>query len=524
MPTRTAFCRAHGVAHELEFKRRARDAGRITYHMHVGLTDWPATATAVRFVHDELAERGHAIERFGLCLDRAMGLPPEQRALARRETGPRLADDEWAHVAALPVQPHLGDHMIGTPASVENAHAALAAGITSIGNLGQFFAFEPPGGYDDAQLTGATVRALGAMATTAGALVHSYLDDGPAVQFSHYGGFVGWAALELYVVEELLGARLAHSYGGLVPVPDDRAIVGFALDDLRRRDSIGTMVYGNTVDYTADHDRNRDVLIAYLTVDIGAQLHRPTGHAINPVPLTEAERIPSAEEILEVQLIAREVEREARRPASHWAPLERAAGQLADDARAFRDRVLRELDDAGVDVRDPEAVLLALRRADPAALETGSGRPTWKAGVVAREAVRIAQATPRLDGTRVVLAVLEVHDVIRDARAKALTQAGADVILVSSGATPAQVAAAATQEDADAVVVGTYNGGARGLGRELRAGYDGLIVFGGILNEDAGGALPIDARPGLRELEIVCLDDAAEVGEALSRAGRSAPR
>jgi len=94
--------------------------------MHVGLTDWPATATAVRFVHDELAERGHAIERFGLCLDRAMGLPPEQRVLARRETGPRLADDEWAHVAALPVQPHLGDHMIGTPASVENAHVALS--------------------------------------------------------------------------------------------------------------------------------------------------------------------------------------------------------------------------------------------------------------------------------------------------------------------------------------------------------------------------------------------------------------
>jgi hypothetical protein len=30
---RTAFCRAHGVAHELEFKRRARDAGRNANHM-----------------------------------------------------------------------------------------------------------------------------------------------------------------------------------------------------------------------------------------------------------------------------------------------------------------------------------------------------------------------------------------------------------------------------------------------------------------------------------------------------------
>ena len=90
MSPTTAFCRAQGVAHELEFKRRARDAGQVTYHMHVGLTDWPATAAAVRFVHDELAARGHAIERFGLCLDRAMGLPSGQRAGARRETGPRL--------------------------------------------------------------------------------------------------------------------------------------------------------------------------------------------------------------------------------------------------------------------------------------------------------------------------------------------------------------------------------------------------------------------------------------------------
>jgi methylmalonyl-CoA mutase cobalamin-binding subunit len=489
--------------------------------MHVGLTDWPATAEAVRFVHDELAARGHTIERFGLCLDRAMGLPPEQRAQARRETGPRLEDHEWREVAALPVQPHLGDHMIGTPAGEHNARAALAAGITSIGNLGQFFAFEPPGGYDDVALARATANALRAMARTPGALVHSYLDDGPAVQFSHYGGFVGWAALELYVVEELFGARLAHSYGGLIPDPDDRAIVGFALDDLRGRDSIGTMVYGNTVDYTADHAANERVLREYLTVDIGAQLHRPTGHAINPVPLTEAERIPSADEILEVQLIAREVAREARRPPSHWRPLEAQGAQLAADARAFRDRTLAQLD---VDVRDPEKVLLALRRIAPARLDAGDGRPTWKAQVVARQAARIAAATPRLDGTRVLLAVLEVHDVIRDALAKALTAKGADVIVLHSGVTPAQVAAAAVQEDVDAVVVGSYNGGALSLGRELRAGYDGPAIFGGVLNEDLGGALPVDARPGLRELGIVCLDDAADVGPALSRAARSAPR
>ena len=135
---------------------------------------------------------------------------------------------------------------------------------------------------------------------------------------------------------------------------------------------------------------------------------------------------------------------------------------------------------------------------------------------MSRESARIAQATPRLDGTRVLLAVLEVHDVIRDALAKALTAQGADVIVLSSGVTPAQVAAAATQEDVDAVVVGSYNGGALSLGRELRAGYDGLTIFGGVLNEDTGQALPIDARPGLEDLGIVVADDAADVGRLIA--------
>ena len=90
--------------------------------------------------------------------------------------------------------------------------------------------------------------------------MHSYLDDGPAMQFSHYGGYLGWAALELYAVETLIGARLAHCYGGLVPEPTHRAIVGLALDDLRDGDSLGSMIYGNTVDYGRDRERNLAVL------------------------------------------------------------------------------------------------------------------------------------------------------------------------------------------------------------------------------------------------------------------------
>ncbi len=64
----------------------------------------------------------------------------------------------------------------------------------------------------------------------------------------------------LHVVEDLLGARLAHCYGGLVPDPAHRAVIGLALDDLRGGDSIGSMVYGDTVAYGPDRQRNLAVL------------------------------------------------------------------------------------------------------------------------------------------------------------------------------------------------------------------------------------------------------------------------
>jgi methylmalonyl-CoA mutase cobalamin-binding domain/chain len=539
---RTGFCMAHGVRSEAEYKLRRRDAGRLSYHAHLGLSDWPATAGALREVVAGLAEHGETLDRFGLCLSRSMSLPAAKRSHVAKETGPRLEAGDWEAVAAAPVQAHLGDFMIGTPAGLENTVHALAAGITTIGNLGQHFAFEPPGGHDDVELTETTLKALGAMAAhrERGALVHSYLDDGPAMQFRHYGGYLGWAALELYVVETLIRARLAHCYGGLVPDPRHRAIVGLALDELRDRDSLGSMVYGNTVEYGRERDRNVAVLETSVRVDVATQLHRATGHAITPVPLSEAERIPHAAEILEVQLIARGLEREVRAGGAmlDWAWVERRASEGAQYARAFRDGVLDALRDSGVDVTDAAELLLALRRSAPSELEARVRVPaprelraleTWKHGAVAGIADRTRSSLPRLDGLRVLLATLEVHDVVRDALARELPAAGCQVIVLPSSVSVAQVAQAAADEDADVVILGTYNGGALTLGAELTralaaAGTQAAVVFGGVLNQDDGGPLPVDARAGLGALGIRCVDEIEQLGPALAGVRRLSAR
>src|SRR5690348_10901567 len=96
---RTAFCAAHAVASEAEYKRARRDAGQLTYHAHLGLSDWPATARALDEIVAGLAGRGETLDRFGLCLSRSMSLPAAQRAGAAKETGPRLEPGDWTAVA-----------------------------------------------------------------------------------------------------------------------------------------------------------------------------------------------------------------------------------------------------------------------------------------------------------------------------------------------------------------------------------------------------------------------------------------
>ena len=131
------------------------------YHMHIGLSTWAATEIALRDVYAALHAEGHRVDRFGVALDRAMGVPETERHLTTKETGPRIQPDEWERIGeAVPIQPHFGDYMIGFPAGLQNTRRALGAGITTIGNVGQYTAYDLLGGSDEILVTEETVRAL----------------------------------------------------------------------------------------------------------------------------------------------------------------------------------------------------------------------------------------------------------------------------------------------------------------------------------------------------------------------------
>ena len=202
---RSSFMEKYGVSSELEYKRRSIKDGHVMFHAHIGMNTWHETAYSLKAAYDFAESNGFIIDRAGICLDRRMSLPKDLRKSAPQESGPYLeTEEEWMQVGqAAPIQPHMGDFIIGFPASTENMVSALRAGVTTIGNLAQFFAHEAPMWKRRDVTTVETVKAIGVMGflRDKGTLMHSYLDDGFGALFLDCSTSAAWAYLDKYIVK-----------------------------------------------------------------------------------------------------------------------------------------------------------------------------------------------------------------------------------------------------------------------------------------------------------------------------------
>ena len=360
------------VASEAAYKQACAARGEIMVHSQIGYRDFAKSCSAYREIWQRSGDRGARIDRYGICLDWSMGFCQADREKAQRGTGLILPDaDAFSELAAAaPVAPHFGDFVLGMPAALENACAALRAGSTSIGNLGQYFTFRLPGWHNDIADTESTIKALVVMAhQPVQVLVHSNLDDGFAALFTDLACSLGAVMLEQYVVDTLIGGSVSHCYGHSFSEPYKRLV--FQLGLAQVTDAPGTMIYGNTMMYVGSDVDNYAAMANYLAVDIAAQLFQPTGHAINPVPITEAMRIPDVEEVIDAALFAHRLIQQAENtlPLMDFSTAKQDADKLVVAADRFKSNVLQALSHGGIDIQNPFETLLALRRIGAKRLE-----------------------------------------------------------------------------------------------------------------------------------------------------------
>ena len=529
----TRFMKEMGVSSEAEFKRQCIREKRITYHAHIGLNSWDSTAAALNALYEAGQSEGFTVDRAGICLDRRMGLPVDHRKKVPAETGPMLeSPEEWAEVGRIsPIQPHMGDFMIGFPASTENTVYALKAGVTTIGNLSQFFSHEVPGWKNHITTSQETVRAISLMGALSeqGTLVHSYLEDGFGALFYDCATVAGWAFLEKYLVETLMGAKLSHCIGGLTTDPVKRAGWIFALHEIHEHDCLGSMFYGDTISFSDDFTTNSGLVSEYLMWDILAQLECPTGHAVLPLPLTEGLRIPSIQEIIEAQKLGHRIQKTAETLFRHidFSESYKFADTIVSEGKKVFNHALQGLQEAGVNIKDPLELLFVLKELGPAVFEEVFG-----AGIIDETCIRMRKPVIRTDvfkmseksieenrrlfietknkrllyGRRLLIASTDVHEHAILILKELCAEAGAEILYLGSEKNPDEVALAAVEQNADGILLSTHNGMALQYAERLKSEMARIkcripVVIGGVLNQKTPGReLPIDVSSHLKEL------------------------
>jgi len=530
---RNAFLDANGVSSEAEYKRREAAEGRMMQHAHIGFRSVERTVEAIAEVHGTCARRGVTVDRFGITLDWSMGYPPALRNERPKGTGIVLnGPEDFARITnAAPAAAHFGDFMLGLPGAIENTKGALAAGATSIGNLGQYFTFRLPYWDDDVATTEAAVTALGLIAAQdEEVLVHSNLDDGFAGLFADMSSALGMVLIERHIVENLIGGRMSHCFGHHYTAPLIRMAFHKALSELSV--APGTMLFGNTVSYKSTPAGNFASLASYLQADIWALTRRHTGHAINPVPVTENQRIPDIDEIIDAQTFAARMAEHAMATADliDLEKVDTAANSLVEAGKRFSDNVLTGLSNTGVNINDAAALMLALRRIGPKRLENlyGAGSEDTNAWG-GRRSVMLAEWVEELEesaqewverispaarkeiaasGLKACVASSDVHEHGKNLIERILAMSAVGVIDGGTSVDPETVVAVALAQKADFIAVSTYNGIALRYARDVltaleTAGVRMPVLIGGRLNqipEDSNSGLPVDVKADIEAL------------------------
>ena len=545
----TLFMKKFGVSSEREYKEKMMAQEKIMKHSAIGMSSWQTQEEGLHKIYDDLNASGSYIDRYGACLDWVMGVPEEYRGKIQKGSGLVLeSEEEWMRLGqVVPIQPHLGDHMIGSLNSVGNTTLGLKAGVTTIGNFSHYYTYEYPGLDMEEYRTVDMVKAIGIMAhfSDNGSIIHSNLDDGFGAQFHDMANMVGYAKLERYICEELLGARVGHCFGNLFNDPMIRVIFNSAMGKINTYNTPGSMIYGNTLDFSYNMPKNHAVVTSYAMADALGQIISPSGHAITPIPVTEAIRVPAVDEIIEAHNIVDMAIEQAHYYKDYidLPRIEHESEVLATCGNIFFERVLNGLDDQNIDITHPGEVLAALKALGVSQLESKFGvgkqdkdaiggrvpiRSTSIVKAIHKQQSEILSGMEGLDqkplvDVNVIVAATDVHEFGKEIAKNILTEAGANVFDLGTNVAVAELGDAVIETGSKAILVSTFNGIAYSYGKEMtesfeQAGIKIPVIMGGRLNEPMDGSeLPVDVSDRLSVLGINTENDLEKIVNIISQ-------
>ena len=528
--------------------------GNIKLFPQVGLRTIDEQVEATAKLYEECRKRGVDFGASFVTCNVLNGLPANVRAKAPKGTSfiYETPEDYKRITQAAPIYVVFGDHMVGTPNSVENAINVLNAGCVGMGTFSQF-TWKYPYWNDDVAQIAETLKAVGIIASKRDnfASMGSYIGDGIAGSFLDHASDVGYALLEQYIVDKLCGAAYNVSVGGLIGHLPSKLATWLAIFEGGKSESFDPVVghyEGNTVEVSTDIAANWGLLLGdFIPFAVMERRYR-TGAFYTPKPVTEALRVPTLDEIIDAAVACNaamprvlEIEEAGMFDDTEILKLRDV---LVENGRKFFENTLKGLPDMGVDIEDPLQVMLAITRLGGGKLEElfhpGERDASRYRGFVPFaitdlfkkadpmadsfiETARGEDLADAIKGRKIIVGSADTHEFGLYVLNKVVNEVGGKAVDGGVDLDPEQVLDLAAEEGTPYIAVSIHNGQCVGWGEQLmreamRRGQEVKVFMGGILNTmDESSTEPVDASEKLIELGITPCENPVELMRSMSQ-------
>ena len=143
----------------------------------------------------------------------------------------------------------------------------------------------------------------------------TYPEDGLPGYFMDIVSYVGYEMVEHYIIEDLCGARMSFSYGGLLSEILPRMSFALAMEKLYGTPEHPFVTYYNgSTNEQWDHDleANYGLGASEMLIQAVINLKYNMPVVINPVSITEAQRVPTLNELFNIVKCGIGAERKAK--------------------------------------------------------------------------------------------------------------------------------------------------------------------------------------------------------------------
>ncbi len=544
---RSKFLQTFGYKNYFEYRKDCCSKGKMVWQILMGLATLEEEIEAIKTISDYSDRTGLDLRTVQSIPSMLVGLPYEYWEDAPKTTSYLMKDEkDWlAHTEAAPMTVVWQDWHLSSPNNLASTIAALKAGSPRIGTFSQLI-WDFPGYRDEVKRYSDMVRSLGIIASKREDYItaDSYPEDGIPGYFLDVASYVGYMLVEHYIIEDLCGAKMSISYGGLLTEIQPRMAFAMAMHKMLGKEDEPIMSYynGGTVEQW-DHDINANygTGVQEMLIEILVELKYKMMTALNPVSVTERLRTPTLQELLDITSAGARLEEKAHEwlPLMDFTVLEDLRDHLIEKGQKFFRNVLDSFKEAGVDIEDPLQMIVMLKRINPCKFEeffhpsveeTGSftpycpsvlGRQTMemKDEVVAK--LKAKGCKDALKGQKIVAVSADGHSYGLMLVDNVLTEMGGTVINGGVDMEPASVLDLADEEGTVFIAISAHNGQGIDYSKQImklaeERSREYTIFMGGMLNALLpGNSEPVDATDLINKTGVHASNDLEDLIRAV---------